>query len=151
MGEITAPQTFPPAWRYFIEQVSLGKSPGEAAAEAGFKDPRAAATELLGLPAVRLALETSGEARLMGVSVPLALDCIDEILRDKTAPKAVKAKLALGIVDRVIRKRDAAAPTVPGDGKALQDMSVTELQNLVVQLGGQGVVVGEMRDVTPKE
>lgn len=100
-------------------------------------------------PQVRKALLASAEARLEGVSLPLALDTVDEILQDQSAPKAVRAKLALGIVDRLVKKRDAGEASA--SGKQLADMTPRELEQLVAQLGASGILPGQMRDVTPSE
>ena len=77
----------------------------------------------------------------------MALDTIDEILADPTAPKAVRAKLALGLVDRMIKKREAEGGSA--HSKSLADMTPRELEQVVAQLSGSGVRPGEMRDVTP--
>src|SRR5689334_6483950 len=91
----------PSNWAVFVERVTLGDDPALAAKVLGYENPKQAAVALLRHPQVRKALATAAEARLEGVSVPLALDTIDEILRDQSAPKAVRAKLALGVLDRV--------------------------------------------------
>lgn len=146
MGEVTA---LPANWAAFVELVAIGnQSPDAAAAQLGFENPRRVGAALLRHPQVRKALASAALARLEGVSLPLALDTVDEILKDQTAPKAVRAKLALGIVDRLIKKEggDAAAG---GGGKPLADMSLRELDQLVTQLKANGPLPGEMRDVTP--
>lgn len=143
MSAVTA---LPPNWAVFVEYVALGANPTSAALDLGYENPRAASIALLRHPQVRKALASAAEARLQGVSVPLALDTIDEILRDTTAPKAVRAKLALGVLDRVRPKGEQA----PAGGKSLGDMTPRELEQLVAQLQESGVRPGEMRDVTPK-
>lgn len=140
--------TLPANWSAFVDLVALGHDPADAASSCGYATPKAAAAALLRHPQVRKALAASALARLEGVSLPLALDTVDEILRDKDAPKAVRAKLALGIVDRLIKKEggDAAAG---GSTINLADMNARQLENLVAQLAQSGVRPGEMRDVTP--
>lgn len=137
----------PSNWASFVDQVTLGGDPIKAAEFLGFDNPRAAAAALLRHPTVRKALATAAEARLEGVCVPLALDTIEEILKDATAPKAVRAKLALGVMDRVRAKEDK---TLAAGGKSLADMTARELEQLMAQLAESGVRPGEMRDVTPK-
>lgn len=144
---MTTVAALPPNWALFVEQLTLGADPTSAAELLGYENPKRVAVALLKHPQVRKALASAAEARLEGVSVPLALDTIDEILADKEAPKAVRAKLALGVLDRVRPKGEA-----PGGagGKSLADMTPRELEQLVAQLGASGLRPGEMRDVTPR-
>jgi hypothetical protein len=143
---MSAITTLPATWAIFVENVCLGADPTLVARDLGLDSPRKAAMTLLRHPTVRKALAEAAEARLYGVSVPLALDTVDEILQDKTAPKSVRAKLALGVLARAQPKGDAASPP----SKNLGDMTPKELEQLVAQLSASGVRPGEMRDVTPK-
>lgn len=140
-------KSLPASWAIWVDQVTLGTDPEEAARALGYDDPRAVGAALLRHPTVRKALATAAEARLEGVAVPLALDTIEEILRDQSAPKAVRAKLALGVMDRVRAKEDK---TIAAGGKSLADMSPRELEQLVAQLGESGARPGQMLDVTPR-
>jgi hypothetical protein len=144
-GKVT--HTLPTNWARFVEQVTLGAAPGEAAKAMGWESPQQVATSLMRHPEVRKALAAASLARLEGVSLPLALDTVDEILRDKDAPKAVRAKLALGIVDRLIKKEGADAAAAGGT-KDLNAMTVRELEQLLAQ---SGVRAGQMLDITPRD
>lgn len=142
------PIALPNNWAAFVDMVALGNDPADVAASCGYANPKAAAAALLRHPQVRKALAASAMARLEGVSLPLALDTVDEILQDKTAPKAVRAKLALGIVDRLVKKEGADA-AAGASGKTLASMTARELEQAIAQLQASGVRPGEMRDVTP--
>ena len=141
------PYRLPRNWSAFVDAVALGQDPTTAADALSYADARQTGLALIRHPQVRKALAAASLARLEGVSLPLALDTVDEILRDQTAPKAVRAKLALGIVDRLIKKEggDAAAGA---SGKNLADMTVRELEQLIAQSGARP---GEMRDITPRD
>ena len=129
-----------------MDMIILGGEPAEAARLLNYSNPKQAAVELLRHPQVRKALVAGAEARLEGRSLPMALDTVEEILADKSAPKAVRAKLALGIIDRVRPKADKA----PDAGKPVGDMSQRELEQLVAQLQASGVRPGQMLDITPE-
>lgn len=141
----TPARALPPNWATFVDQVTLGAKPTEAAKLLGYATPRETAAALLRHPQVRKALAVAVEARLEGVAVPLALETIEEILADQTAPKAVRAKLAVAVLNRSQPKNDQPAP----GGKPLADMTPRELEQLVAQLGESGARPGEMRDITP--
>lgn len=136
----------PLGWQTFVDRVALGASGVDAARAVGWQDPADTAAALLSHPTVRKALAQACQVRLEGRSVPLALDTIDEILQDKTAPKAVRAKLALGVVDRLVKRQ--AIEGGP-EGKPLASMTIRELEQAIAQLSQNGTVPGQMRDVTP--
>lgn len=136
----------PRNWAAFVDAVALGQDPTTAADALGYANARETGLALIRHPQVRKALAAASLARLEGVSLPLALDTVDEILRDQSAPKAVRAKLALGIVDRLIKKEGGDA-SAGASGKNLADMTVRELEQLIAQ---SGALPGEMRDVTPE-
>lgn len=138
--------TLPSNWAAFVDRLILGDAPADAAALCGYASPKAAAAALVRHPQVRKALATAAEARLECEAVPLALDAVAEILKDQDPKRsAVRAKLALGVLDRVRSKEERESL----GGKSLADMSPRELEQLVTQLGQSGVRPGEMRDVTP--
>lgn len=97
------------------------------------------------MPLVRKALVAAAEARLEGVAAPLALKVVEEILQDADAPKAVKAKLALGVLDRVRGKDEKGQ----AGHKTLQDMTVAELASHVRRLEELQAGEANLLDVTP--
>jgi hypothetical protein len=90
-------------------------------------------------------LAAAAEARLQSEAVPLALQAIEEILRDEATPAAVKAKLALGVLDRARPPEDKK----PDAGKSLNDMTISELESFATRLAASTPGQGEMLNVTP--
>lgn len=138
------PLALPADWATFVDRVALGSDPTDVAAALGYEGPKRAAADLMRHPQVRKALLEATEARLEGVLLPLALDAATAILQDTDAPKAVRAKLALGIIDRVRKKPDKDQAVNPSD------LGKDQLQQLVAQLQASGIRPGEMLNVTPK-
>lgn len=91
-------------------------------------------------------MRTAAEARLECEAVPLALDAVSELLQDRDPKaRAVRAKLAVAILDRTREKADPRESST----LSLADMSMRQLEQLVTQLGASGILPGQMRDVTP--
>lgn len=133
----------PSNWATFVDQVLLGAEPADAAKLCGYASPRAASLALMRHPQVRKALATAAETRLECEAVPLALDVVAEILKDRDPKaRAVRAKLAIAVLDRVRSKEDKAGVV----GKDLSNMTLRELEQFIAQVGARP---GEMRDVTP--
>ena len=139
----------PPQWALFVDRVTLGHDPTDAAALAGYDDSRRAAATLMRHPTIRMALVAAAQARLEGTALPAALDTIEEILADKTAPKAVRAKLALGVLDRALAAKGGAQDQGAKGGKALQDMTLDELAQVVRSLESAQELASQTLDVTP--
>ena len=139
----------PPQWAVFVDRVTLGMDPGDAAALAGYEDSRRAAATLMRHPAIRKALVTAAQARLEGKALPMALDTIESILADVTAPRAVRAKLALGVLDRAMVARNDRSGEAAKEGKSLQDMTLDELAQVVRSLESAQELASQTLDVTP--
>lgn len=139
---MTTPAVLPPNWAAFVESVAVGMSPTEAAKRLGFERPASMASALMQLPDVRMALVAATEARLEGVLAPLAAQVAEEILLDDGAPKAVRAKLALGILDRVRGQKVTRADRETPEGDSLSEMrDLVERMERAMRAGSDAVVV----------
>lgn len=142
---MSVPTALPANWARFIDSVLIGTNPADAARALGFSNPAMAAAELLRTPQVRKALVAAGAARLECEGLPLALDVVNEILTDRDPKaRAVRAKLAVAVLDRVLGKPEKEQAPNPAD------MSRDQLHQLVAQLQASGVRPGEMLNVTPE-
>jgi hypothetical protein len=138
------PATLPDGWTRFVTDVAEGMDPADAAKALGFPNPAAVAAELLRRPDVRKALAQTTEAMLECEAVPLALGVVREILTDRDPKaRAVRAKLAIAVLDRTKSKDEKAPPADPAQ------MDATQLEQLVAQLQGLGVRPGQMLNITP--
>jgi hypothetical protein len=140
----------PPQWAVFVDRVTLGMEPADAAALAGYEDSRRAAATLMRHPTVRMALVTAAQARLEGRALPMALDTIESILGDETAPRAVRAKLAVAVLDRALSAKGGTQDQGAKGGKALQDMTLDELAQVVRSLESAQELASQTLDVTPR-
>lgn len=136
----------PPSWATFADRVASGCEPEAVAKELGYAAPATTATLLMQNVKVRKALVASVQARLEGEAGPLALKAILDVLSDEKAPGAVKAKLALGVFDRIQPAKDDR----PLADKPLADLTTRELETLVDQMRGNSPPAPQMRDITPK-
>lgn len=131
----------------FCSAVLAGASPGEAARKAGYSDPAVTGQVLIRHPQVRKALAEGAAAMIECELVPLSLKVARDILKD-TEPKAVavRAKLALGLLDRAAK--NAAGSEDPA--QALTKLSTEQLAALVAK--GMAAEAAEARtvDVTPR-
>lgn len=142
----------PPNWALFVEGVVAGGSPADVAKSLNYAQPTPTSALLLRHPQVRKALVQATQARLEGEAGPLAVKVIMEVLSDDNAPAAVKAKLALGVMDRIQPPKDER----PASDKPLSSMTVSELAEEVARLRSQAGIlehahigIEPMRDVTP--
>ena len=140
----------PPQWALFVDRVTLGHDPTDAAALAGYEDSRRAAATLMRHPTVRMALVQAAQARLEGRALPMALDTIESILGDETAPRAVRAKLAVAVLDRALAAKGGPQDQASKGGKALQDMTLDELAQVVRSLESAQELASQTLDVTPE-
>lgn len=116
-----------------------------AAIECGYASPKATATALLRHPMVRKALITATQSRLEGEAGPLAVQTIIDVLNDEKAPGAVKAKLALGVLDRIqAPKEDRGLKDKP-----LSELTPDELRQVIAEMRDSPPAQPQMRDVTP--
>lgn len=131
----------------FCDLVLRGTPPAEAAALAGYARPAETAAALVRHPNVRKALAEGAAAMLECELVPLSLKVARAILED-TEPKAVavRAKLALGLLDR------AAKTQAQADDPAQELAKLTTDQ--LAQLVARGLAAQEREaqtlDVTPR-
>jgi phage terminase small subunit len=114
----------------FVGRLLEGDSPTQAARVAGYAEPTNTGAALIRHPLVRKALADAAAAQIECELVPLSLKVAREILED-TEPKAVavRAKLALGLLDRAAKNRQ----TDEDPSKALSKMSNDELAALVAK------------------
>lgn len=134
------------AWATMIHHMIDGATPADAAALAGFAQPAQVARVLVRDPRFRKALADAAQARIECDLLPLSLKVSRDILTD-TNPKAVavRAKLALGIMDRAAKDRAKEEdPTAE-----LHKLSAEQLAQLVAK--GIEAEAAEARtvDVTP--
>lgn len=135
----------PASWPIFVDALVNGAKPRKAAAMAGFTDTAHTAPLLMRHPTVRKALVAATQARLEGEAAPLALRTVLEVLSDPEAPGAVRAKLALGVLDRIQPPKDDRAAA----DKPLHELTVSELAALAEQLRSASPPAPQMRNVTP--
>lgn len=136
----------PTNWAAWVDAVTLGDDPVDAAKALGYANPRQVAAALLRMPNVRKALVAASEAYLVSRAAPLAMRVVEEILADKTAPASVRGKMAIAVLDRIRDKDEKAL----GAGKTIGDMTVSELEAHVRKLEDLKGGALEMRDVTPR-
>ena len=96
---LPAPTSELPAnWAAFVDGISAGLDPIEAARGAGIANPEREAGSLLRHPLVRNALVEASHAKLQTRGVQLAWDVIEEIMTDRAPQaKAVRAKMAIAL------------------------------------------------------
>jgi len=135
----------PANWALFVDCLIARQAPEDAAKACGYDEPKRAGTLLMRHPTVRKALVAATQARLEGEAAPLALQVIMQVLGDPAAPGAVKAKLALGVLDRIQPPKDER----PTGDKPLGDLTLAELADEAARLRGSSPRPPEMRDVTP--
>jgi hypothetical protein len=136
----------PPSWPAFVDQVALGATPHAAAAALGYASPALTSARLMRLPQIRKALVQAVQGRLEGEAGPLAIQAVLDVLSDPEAPGAVKAKLALGVLDRI---KPAPEDRERAD-KPLAQLTLAELTSEVERLRQSGQPGAQMRDVTPQ-
>jgi hypothetical protein len=142
---VVATGRLPPNWAAFAEAVAAGDTPEAAAKSLGFAEPKRTAALLMRAPEVRKALVEATKAFLEGEASILAMDVVREILEDRDPKaKAVRAKMAVAILDR---SAPAKAPASPGS-KPLHELTVEELMAEASRL--RTLPPGpQMRDITP--
>jgi hypothetical protein len=145
MPNALEPIALAPNWGLFVEQIALGTSPTEAAKSLGWTDPGRTAAALLSMPLVRKALVAATEARLESRAAPMAAQVIEEILSDPDAPKAVRAKLAIAVLDRI-----RADKPKPNEGGAPDRAMNTEDLAALVERLETALLIPAPRDVTPR-
>ena len=142
---VVATGRLPPNWAAFAEAVACGDTPEAAAKALGFASPKRTAALLMRAPEVRKALVESTKAFIEGDASLLAMDVVREILADRDPKaKAVRAKMAVAILDRAA---PAKAPPAPGS-KPAHELTLEELMAEAARL--RNLAPGpQMRDITP--
>jgi hypothetical protein len=143
--------------RRFVERVTAGTAPMEAAALAGYAVPSQDAYRLMRHPLVLQTIRDKRQARIQGDLASVALRTMGELMTGETVPAAQRFQASRWVLEH-------AGHAVPADlqgtaaGKALEDMSPDELatavqsgmqalQELAGQLAGHHVIDGKVRQV----
>lgn len=119
--------------RDFVDKlVATGCTPTEAARAANYAIPHVEASRLIRKPHVLAAIREARERVVSGHSANLAVATLNEIMRDTQAPASARVSAARTVLevsgDFDGRGRDIAS------GKALQEMSVDELEATIIKL-----------------
>lgn len=146
MSQALVVTELPPNWAAFVDAVAGGADPEATAKSLGYAQPKHTSALLLRHPTVRKALAASAQAWLQWRGGQLAREVVEEIMTDRDPKaKAVRAKMAMAILDRVEPPKEEKGAS----DKPLGEMKMSELMAEAARLRGSSPLPDQMRDVTP--
>lgn len=99
-----------------------------AAKEAGYAQPRSAASHALARPAIQAEILQLQTARLFNEVLPLAVDVVIDVLTNKAAPAGAKIQAAKLAFDRTLGAQDGAKSKEP------HEMTAEEISQAIAEL-----------------
>ena len=131
--------------RAYALAVSNGASSGQAARMAGYANIsdaslRTQASRLANDPAIQQAIFLEREKRLQGPLASKALKALESVLDNKEAPPAARIQAAKWVLEACNHGLESRRMTArhPIDGnRAISDMTLAELETMVIQAESQ--------------
>lgn len=112
----------------FVKEYSRTGDHIEAAKRAGYGTPAARAHENLAKPALQIAIAAEQRKRLFSVTLPLAVETLEEVLRNKSGPAGARVQAVKVAFDYTLGQKDDAADLDPAN------MTAEQLQRRIDEL-----------------